>query len=60
MFLEQSKEDLAILPAVACVCVCVCVCVRARTYMCMLKVIILLNMQVSALRCRERGTQSRL
>ena len=26
MFLEQSKEDLAILPAVACVCVCVCAC----------------------------------
>lgn len=26
MFLEQSKEDLAILPAVTCVCVCARVC----------------------------------
>ena len=54
MFLEQSKEDLMVFPAVA----CVCVCVHARAYTCMLKVIILLNMQVSALRCRESGTQS--
>lgn len=37
---------------------CVYVCVHARAYTCMLKVIILLNMQVSSLRCRERGIQS--
>ena len=32
MFLEQSKEDLMVFPAVACVCVCVCVCARACIY----------------------------